>query len=273
MPVSRPVEIGREVLARLAPPEPADDATKHDRGTALVVGGSEETPGAVLLAGLAALRAGAGRLQIAVDGPTEALGVAVPEARVSRLGPQTAAMAGEGAAALFGPGILEADGIAPVLDAATSAMNDGVLVVDAGALAVVGRHPEWIRRLEGRAVLVPNADEVELLGVAHAGAAAERFGAVVAVRGAVTEIATPAGDRYVDRHGCVGLATSGSGDVASGVVVGLLARGASPLGAAVWAVAIHGRSGELLGSPGFLARELLDVIPAAVRELSGSAPA
>jgi ADP-dependent NAD(P)H-hydrate dehydratase len=268
MRVSPPAEITADVLARLAPPEPADDATKHDRGTALVVGGTGETLGAVLLAGLAALRAGAGRLQLAVDGPIEALGTSVPEARVVRLGEGTAALAASSAATLVGPGVLEPRSLEPLLDAVTATMADGVLVVDAGALAVVGRHPDWARRLDGRIVLLPNPDEIELLGVGDAQEAAERFGAVVAVRGAETSIASPHGDHLVDRHGCPGLATSGSGDVASGIAVGLLARGASPLGAAVWAVVVHGRAGEVLGAPGFLARELLDVVPGVLHDLA-----
>jgi ADP-dependent NAD(P)H-hydrate dehydratase len=266
--VSLPVDLTIDVLARLAPPDAADGATKHDRGTALVVGGSGETLGAVLLSGLAALRAGAGRLQLSVDGATEALGVAVPEARVVALGEGTIELAGESAATLVGPGLLAPLSVEPLLDAITATMETGALVVDAAALAVIGRHPQWSRRLGGRMVLLPNPDEIELLGVADARDAAARFDAVVAVRGAETQIASPAGDHLVDRRGCPGLATSGSGDVASGIAVGLLARGASPLAATAWAVAIHGRAGELLGEPGFLARELLDAIPRAARDLA-----
>jgi NAD(P)H-hydrate repair Nnr-like enzyme with NAD(P)H-hydrate dehydratase domain len=62
----------------------------------------------------------------------------------------------------------------------------------------------------------------------------------------------------------VGLATSGSGDVLSGIVAGLLARGAAPAQAAVWGVYVHGQAGVRLsrriGRIGFLARELLDEI-------------
>jgi ADP-dependent NAD(P)H-hydrate dehydratase len=266
MRVSPPAELTAAVLSGLAPPEAAADATKHDRGTALVIGGTEETLGSVLLAGLAALRAGAGRLQLAVDGPTESLGIAVPEARVTRVGEATVALARASGATLVGPGVLEPGSLEPVIDEVTATMDDGVLVVDAGGLRVVGRHPAWLRRLGGRAVLLPNPDEIDLLGVPDARAAAERFDAVVAVRGAETHIATPEGEHFLDRHGCPGLATSGSGDVASGIAVGFLARGASPLGAAAWAVAVHGQAGELLGAPGFLARELLDVIPRVVHE-------
>ena len=96
-----------------------------------------------------------------------------------------------------------------------------------------------------------------------------RICATVAVRGPETVIAGPGGEWYVDRHGTVGLATSGSGDVAAGLAAGFAARGADPVTAAVWAAAVHGLAGERLGGPGFLARELLDVVPAVLSEVEG----
>ena len=75
-----------QLLRSWAPHEPADGGDKHDRGTVAVVGGGTSTPGAVLLAGLAALRVGAGRLQVVtVDTTSVALAVALPEAMVSGL--------------------------------------------------------------------------------------------------------------------------------------------------------------------------------------------
>src|SRR3979409_2425277 len=85
----RPIAIKPALLRRWRLPAPDADDDKHDRGVALVVGGASEIPGALLLSGVAALRAGAGKLQLA--GPRSvaaALGVAVPEARVFAL-PET----------------------------------------------------------------------------------------------------------------------------------------------------------------------------------------
>jgi len=77
-------------------PLPDPQGGKKARGTVLVVGGSRFTPGAVLLAGVAALRAGAGVLQLAVDGDTAAaLSIAVPEAKVVSLPAKGAALPGE----------------------------------------------------------------------------------------------------------------------------------------------------------------------------------
>lgn len=275
-----PVEVTPAVLAGMPLPGHGDDDSKHDRGSVFVVGGSSETPGAVLLAGLAALRVGAGRLAMATSAPAAAaLAANVPEARV--LGLRTTdgigidaaddrfvEPASRAAAVLVGSGMLDVEAAEPVLDVLTASMPEGMLVIDAGALPAAGRHPEWVQRLGGRALLVPNPSEIGALGVEDARSAAQRFGAVVAARGPHTVIAAPDGSCWVDGHGTAGLATSGSGDVAAGVAVGLLGRGADPATAAVWMAAIHGRAGERLGRPGFLARELLDELPAALADLT-----
>jgi hydroxyethylthiazole kinase-like uncharacterized protein yjeF len=264
--MSHPVEVTPGVLAGLPLPDHDDGESKHDRGSVLVVGGSVETPGAVLLAGLAALRVGAGRLAMTTAAEVAgALAVAVPEARV--IGGYDLAPAARAAAVLVGPGMLDTEAAEPLLDALT-ATTPGVLVVDAGALPAAGRHPDWVRRLEGRAVLVPNPGELEVLGAEDARSAAERFGAVVAVRGPETVVAAPGGGCWLDRHGTVGLATSGSGDVAAGIALGLAGGGAGPATAAVWMAAIQGRAGERLGGLGFLARQLLDELPAAIADLA-----
>lgn len=272
--MSRPaeVEVDLDLLrGALALPAIDDDASKHDRGSILVVGGSDETPGAVILAAIAAMRAGAGRLRVATSpGAAIPVAVALPEARVvGSLDPvRVAELTDRSAAVLVGPGMLDADEAAAVVDAVTASMAEGVLVLDAGALPGAGEHPDWVRRLGGRALLVPNPHELGCLGAEDAPAAARRFGCAVAVRGPETVVAGPGSECYVDRHGTAGLATSGSGDVAAGLAAGFATR-ADPLRAGVWAAAIHGLAGERLGPPGFLARELLDVVPAVLSEVQG----
>ena len=96
--------------------------------------------------------------------------------------------------------------------------------------------------------------------------------AVIALKGAETFITAPGNSKtYCNRTGNVGLATSGSGDTLSGLIVGLAARGASPLQAAVWGVYLHARAGDELakrmGRLGFLARELLAEVPKLMSEL------
>ena len=107
------------------------------------------------------------------------------------------------------------------------------------------------------------AVEADPAGVATR--AAETFGTIVVLKGARTYIASPAGQLAVCVAGNVGLATSGSGDVLSGVIAGLAARRTEPFAAAAWGVFLHAKAGDRLatkiGPLGYLARELLDEIP------------
>jgi hydroxyethylthiazole kinase-like uncharacterized protein yjeF len=242
----------------------------------LIVAGSDRTPGAALLAGTAALRVGAGKLQIATaPGNRTAIGAQVPESLAldfTDLSALTTAAA-RADAVVVGPGLLDDDAnlVRAVATALTEEQSDTVLVVDAGSL---GRLPEKLPR---RTVLMPNVDEAEELGVEGTGrdaalAAAHRWSAVVAIRGAATWTADPGGNAFCDDAGTIGLAISGSGDVLSGMVGGLVARGADPLTAVLWAVHVHGVAGERLAERvaplGFLARELLDVVPGVLADLS-----
>lgn len=278
------VPVDAALLASLPLPDHDDDGDKNDRGCILVVGGSAETPGAVLLAGLAALRAGAGKLQLATVAPTaSALAVAVPEARVVGLpvtddgeidgrgaSEQLAELASRADAVLVGPGLLHP----PAADALLAAVigTPGLLVIDALATGAAGAAAARLRDREGRVVAVPNQSEMEVLGADDVVAAAQLLGAVVACRAPTTTLATPDGRTFVDATGNVGLATSGSGDVAAGLVAGLAARGADPLTAAVWGCHVHGRAGERLAAAiapiGYLARELLDMVPGVFRDLA-----
>jgi NAD(P)H-hydrate repair Nnr-like enzyme with NAD(P)H-hydrate dehydratase domain len=110
--------------------------------------------------------------------------------------------------------------------------------------------------------------EVEDKPADAAHVAAERFGAVVALKGAESWITAPGESLYHYQGGSVGLGTSGSGDTLAGIVTGLAARGAPALTATVWAVWSHGAAGRILerrvAKVGFLARELLAEVPALV---------
>ena len=277
---SRPVTPA--LLRDWALPNPQPGGTKHDRGTVVVVGGAVSTPGAVLLAGLAALRAGAGRLSVATVADTAiALGVALPEAGVVGLpSDEDGQLTGECAeqvvsscegadAVVLGPGLMSPDHTRTLLDTVLPRLGDAAAVLDAVALIAVAGEPERVRALSGRVVLNPNPGELAALrdgdeegGPEAVAEVAERYGAVVAARGLV---ATPDGRLWRDEAGDVGLGTSGSGDVLAGLVGGLLALGAEPAQAAVWGQYLHAAAGDRLASRmgrlGFLARELLDEVP------------
>jgi hydroxyethylthiazole kinase-like uncharacterized protein yjeF len=260
----------------------------------MVIGGAAEVPGALVLAGTAALRAGAGKLKIA--GPRSAqaaLGVAMPEARVSGL-PETgegflnrrsasrAADLANAEAILIGPGMLNEEAIRGFMDEIVRRVADRTLVIDALALSALrGRRYHFSE--DTNVVITPNISEMsritgdapETIERDQQGIAlrvANDLNVVVALKGAETFIASPYGEVFRYAEGDVGLATSGSGDVLAGILAGLLARGATLDQAAVWAAYVHGEAGNRLarrvGSIGFLARELCDEIPAIMTALT-----
>ncbi|WP_122818448.1 NAD(P)H-hydrate dehydratase [Nocardioides pantholopis] len=274
-------------------PLPAPGESKHARGQVLVVAGAAATAGAVLLAGEATLRAGAGKLALAtVDRHVAVLGAAVPESAVTGLRELDGSIAPDAAAdlkgslescdvLLAGPGFLDPDAAGELCGRLLEQVQSPV-VLDALATAYLVDHPDALRRLEGRAVLNLNPGELARLGErdeapgpdevgAVAGAVAERTGAVVLCGGTEKLVAAPDGRCWVIQGGGPGLGVSGSGDVQAGLIAGLVARGAGPEQAAVWAAHLHARAGERLaarlGTVGYLARELLAEIPQVLGEV------
>ena len=258
---------------------PGASGSKHARGHVVVVGGSPTTPGAALLAGLAALRVGAGVLALAVPEPVAIpLAVAVPEAMVQPLGDGTADLVADASAVLVGPGFADPESTRTAMTLVLPHLADDTrLVLDAFALGVLPDLADLVEPFRGRLVLTPNASEAaRLLGLDDvddvpddaAARLADRFGAAVSHGGIV---AGPDGSVREVATGHAGLGTSGSGDVLAGAVVGLAARGADPVQAAAWATYLHAAAGDRLaarvGRLGFLARELLDELPLVLTEL------
>lgn len=278
-------------LARHPLPAPDAAGDKNDRGTVLVVGGALEVPGAVVLAGIGALRAGAGKLQLATcRDVVPQIGAIVPEALVAPLD-QTAdggiaasaagdivRRAGQANVLLLGPGMMENADVAPIVQRVLNELPDIPIALDAaalGALRTVGDAARG-RPTPALLVLTPHAGELaSMLGIDArdvaprarelAERAARELRAVVVLKGATTFIACDGERTCCYDSGDVGLATSGSGDTLAGVIAGLLARGTAPMLAAAWGVWLHGAAGNALerriGRIGFLARELLDEIP------------
>jgi hydroxyethylthiazole kinase-like uncharacterized protein yjeF len=287
--VSEPSRLDRALLDRFPLPHVPEDSDKEDRGRLLVIAGSRELAGAALLAGIAGLRAGAGKLQIATaESIAVPLAVAVPEARVigcaetdeGCLDPESIPALVEwasGAQAIaIGCGLQHGAPLEALLDALLSSGLDRPLVLDAAVLGCLAPRAARVRAWGGGAVMLPHAREMadlleceaedvaaDPLGCARR--AARAYGAVALVKGPCSFIAAPDGRAFRFEGGGVGLATSGSGDVLAGIVGGLCARGADPLTATLWGVWLHGEAGRLLtrdmGRLGFLARELLDLIP------------
>jgi len=289
-------------------PLPAPGADKYSRGSVLVIGGARATPGAALLAGTAALRAGAGKLTLAVaESVSVQLGVAMPECGSIGL-PETAggsvkaeldrisSYLDKADVILVGPGLDDPDLATELLEALLSreggpgsgsqrdagAREGPAVVLDAFALGALVPLEDQLGPWRGRLILTPNPKEAEVLLGRDvndlekdlAGISA-RFGAVVSCQGLITQPPGLTPDepqlwKITTGHG--GLGTSGSGDVLAGAIAGFRARGTTGAQAACWGTHLHAaaadRLASRLGPLGFLARELADELPALMLEFS-----
>lgn len=287
-------------------PMPSQEGDKEERGRILVIAGSREMPGAVILSATAALRAGAGKLTIATGASVAQLvALAIPESRVIAL-PETPAGGIAPAAAealgtltsrfdavLIGPGMQDEQATCAFIMALLPRLADVRLVLDACAMNVVRRQlqavdashhaqQKYVASFRSPVLLTPHAGEMAHLAAIDkksvltnpcdaARHAARRWNALVALKGASTYIAAPDGQTWRHDGGNVGLATSGSGDTLSGIIAGLAARGAPLDQACAWGVALHARAGDRLaqrlGPLGYMASEIAAEVPALMHAL------
>ena len=290
-------------LARVTPeflrahplPRHDQEGDKQARGRVLVIAGSVEVPGAALLAGLGALRAGAGILQVATcRSAAFHLGIAMPEAMVvgcretpdGGIGPASSPRLielGSGCdAVLIGPGMMDEAAVAELTSELLKRLKTPAFVLDASAFATL-KTSEMRGGRAGQIVVTPHSgemakfldvprEEVENDPLRSARQAATALQAVVAMKGASTHVVSPDGEAWLSDNGSIGLATSGSGDTLAGILAGLLARGTHPALATIWAVYMHGEAGRRLakrnGTFGLLAREIPGEIPNIMQEFS-----
>ena len=294
------IEVDDQCLRGWRLPQPDAEGDKEERGRVLIIAGAREMPGAVILAANGALHAGAGKLTVATAASVAKLvAVMLPEARVIELPETAAGGVAKGAiecvrelfarvdAVLIGPGMQDETAVCEFCRQVMANLSLPVLVLDAAALGVV-RHSSKASVFPSPTILTPHAGELaHLTGCSKdqvtaqpaklAASAARQWNAVVALKGATTFIASPAGSLWRHKGGNVGLAISGSGDVLAGVIAGLASRGASAEQATVWGVALHALAGERLalrtGPLGYLARDLSAEVPALMHRFAQSSSA
>ncbi|MFO0876330.1 MAG: NAD(P)H-hydrate dehydratase [Gemmataceae bacterium] len=283
-----PSPLQRVVAVPHLPPRPRD-GHKGTFGKVLLVAGSQGMSGAAILAGTAALRGGAGLVQVAVPapiGPIVAGGhpcymtLWLPADAQGRLDstalPLLLEAAQAASAVLIGPGL----GATPEVGALVRGLAEQVpqpLLLDADALNSLGPHPDLLGRRPGPTVLTPHPGEfARLIGAdtravqadreVLATAFARRHNVVLILKGAGTIVCDP-GSSYVNTTGNPGMGTGGTGDVLSGLVGALLAQGLAALEAAILGVYLHGLAGDLaateFGETSLVASDLLTFLPAA----------
>ncbi len=277
-------------VAALLPFRPVE-THKRASGTVLVVGGSRVFTGAVCLAAEAAYRAGAGLVSVAVPEGilpvvqarlTEATYIALPQTADGTIAHAAGAVLAEhlerAHAVALGPGVTTNEQTASFVRTLVRTCPVPFVLDADGLNAFAGRVAELAER-GAQVVLTPHAGEfARLAGSTAREVEADRVSAVrklaaevqatVLLKGSRTLIAVPDGNVRINPTGGPVLATGGTGDVLTGAIAGLLARGLSPLDAATAGAWVHGLAGALAGiegGEGTTAGDVLAKLPAAIR--------
>ncbi len=266
------------------PPRPVD-GHKGLFGRVLVVGGRPGMIGAPAFAAGAALRSGAGLVEVAVPAAIlnavqgiypESIGIGLADGGGEQ---KLLAAAKKADAIIVGPGL----GDSPRAWARVKALIqlDSPMVVDADALNLLARQRRWPKTFRARAVLTPHPGEMRRLmrllddpGTEEvptddagrcdlAARAARKFGQIIVLKGHRTVI-TDGRRAHVNQTGDSTLSKAGAGDVLCGIIACLLAQRMNPFDAAVLGVNLHGRAGEIAGETftqrSALARDVVDCI-------------
>ncbi len=257
---------------------------KGSYGHALLLAGSKGSIGAAIMSAKAALRSGSGLLTVA----TPACGLLPLQSKL----PEAMVIADDNddiltdypalekfTALAMGPGTGTEDDTARLLNKIIQ-NHQLPIVLDADALNILSQNKDWLKQLPAGAILTPHPGEFKrLLGVDTLGddyldkltSLAVSNGIIVVLKDTITTIASPDGQIYFMDFGSPALASPGSGDVLTGVILGLLSSGYKPLQAAILGVYLQGRagtlSGEINGLESSLASDVIDCLGGAFKEL------
>lgn len=275
----------RPLLGRLP-----KDVHKGNMGRILIVGGARMYPGAPMLTGHGALRAGGGLVSVAYPGsiayllrpPCNSLilhPIADNDTGIHQPG-QLSDLAADQDVLLIGPGLSRES---PALEAAAELLRtDKPAVLDADGLQVIGHAPDLFPR-QATTVITPHPGEMkrilqaldmeDLAGqdrLVQANKVAQRLDAYVVLKGAATVISAPDARLAVNSSGCPALASGGSGDVLTGIIGAFLARSQEPWEAIMAAVFLHGLAAELglRGQRNLIADDLPELLGDAMQLIS-----
>lgn len=259
-------------------------AHKGQMGHALLIAGSYGMAGAAILASRACLRSGVGKLTIHTPKKNrEILQMAVPEA-VLQLDPEetlfSEAVDTEDFQALgIGPGLGQSETTAIPLIAQLRRATCPI-VADADALNILSSHRAWLQQLPKGIILTPHPKEFDRMEghsadsyerLTKARHLAERLQGIIILKGRYTAICLPDGHVLFNPTGNAGMATAGSGDVLTGIITALLARGYKATEACVVGVYLHGLAGDLaardLGEESLIAEDIIRYLARAFKRL------
>jgi NAD(P)H-hydrate epimerase len=255
----------------------ARNSHKGSFGHVLAVGGARGMSGAIRLCGEAALRSGAGRVTLATD-PAHAATVNLgrPELMVHAVGSELDLQSklDSDFVVSLGPGLGMTDWSAILFN--TCVASALPMVIDADGLNLLAQRSLQVPLQNASLVLTPHpAEAARLLSckvsdiqqdrVNSAVSIAKRFGACVVLKGCGSIVANPSGDYAICPAGNPGMATAGSGDVLTGIIVALLGQGLSGFDAACAGVLAHAMAGDFaaddLGETAMIAGDIIDKLP------------
>lgn len=263
-----------------------NDTHKRNYGHLLIIAGCERMPGAAVLATGGALHSGCGLVTLhSTERALQATVNSFPSAMLSEEAEEHFCVVPENldkyAVVAVGPGLGRAPGtMNALMDLFVIAgEKKKPMVLDADALTSLSLIPDWQDLLPEGSVLTPHMGELRRLfphgsdemRVLLARELCIYSGCTLVMKGYHTQVFTPSGECLVNQTGGPGLAKGGSGDVLTGLIGGLLARGYSPNDAAALGVWVHGYAGDCLArersEEAFSSRDLIDYFWKGFKEL------
>lgn len=265
--------ITREEIAAKLKPRPLD-AHKGMFGHGLLVAGQYMMAGAAILAAKACMRSGIGKLTVmSPKENVQILQVCVPEAILRTSTTDICCFDALGIGCGLGTAVETQDLFIEIVK------NAGCpVVIDADGINILGLHHDWLGRLPHGCILTPHKKELrgligncaddndELEKTLHL---ARKYDIFVVMKGHNSRIVCPDGTIHVNSTGNPGMATAGSGDVLTGVILSFLAQGYQPEDAAVMGTYIHGLAGDIaaekVGEISLMAGDMIDALPKAFK--------
>jgi hydroxyethylthiazole kinase-like uncharacterized protein yjeF len=295
LPEAITTELITESWARSALPRRPLNANKGTFGRVLVTAGSLNYIGAAALACQGAQRAGAGLVTLATAASlqpilaaklTEVTYLPLPESQPGFISAEAVDIVTRQTdqydTLLIGCGLGQDPSTVELISSLILEKKLPLPVLDADAINILPKIPEWWQWLTDDAILTPHPGEMARLGGLSIDeiqsdrlGITRRFAAewhqTIVLKGAYTVIATSDGRCRVSPFANPGLASAGTGDVLAGVIAGLVAQGLTPFDAASLGVYLHGRAGETvkekIGDAGMIASDLLPVLPLTIKQL------
>jgi NAD(P)H-hydrate epimerase len=259
-------------------------AHKGSMGHGLLIAGKYGMAGAAILAGKASLRTGLGK--ISIHTPTsnnDIIQISIPEAIVSHdMDMEMITHIPDSilyTAVAMGPGIGTSKETANALHELLTEAKIRV-VLDADALNCLGMNKEWLELIPQDSIITPHPKEFDALvtpststyeRIEKAKKLARDYRIYVILKGHHTAICTPEGHTYLNTSGNAGMATAGSGDVLTGIILSLLCQHYTPREACLLGVFLHGRAGDIYAEENceesLTASDIIQYIPKAIRSL------